>query len=45
MIRKKQLIISNNYIPDRRFRMLICAKSGFGKTNTALYILIKPLIY
>ena len=34
-----------DYIPDRYFRMLICGKSGCGKTNTVLHMLIKPLIY
>ena len=33
------------YLPDRCFRMLICGKSGCGKTNTVLHMLIKPLIY
>ena len=32
-------------MPDRCFRMLICGKSGCGKTNTVLHMLIKPLIY
>ena len=27
------------------FRMLICGKSGCGKTNTVLHMLMKPLIY
>ena len=31
-------------MPDRCFRVLICGKSGCGKTNTVLHILIKPLI-
>ena len=35
----------NDYMPDRCFRMLICEKSGCGKTNTVLHMLIKPLIY
>ena len=34
-----------DYMPDRCFRMLICGKSGCGKTNTVLHLLIKPLIY
>ena len=34
-----------DYMPDRCFRMLICGKSGCGKTNTVLHMLIKPLIY
>ena len=33
------------FMPDRCFRMLICGKSGCGKTNTVLHMLIKPLIY
>ena len=47
MIRNKQLIISNNYVymPDRCFRMLICGKSGCGKTNTVLHMFIKLLIF
>ena len=32
-------------MPDRCFMMLICGKSGCGKTNTVLHILIQPLIY
>ena len=35
----------NDYMPDRCFRMLICGKTGCGKTNTVLHMLIKPLIY
>ena len=31
-------------MPDRCFRMLICGKSGCGKTNMVLHMLIKPLI-
>ena len=34
-----------DYMPDRYFRMLICGKSGCGKLNTVLHMLIKPLIY
>ena len=34
-----------HYMPDRSFRMLICGKTGCGKTNTVLHMLIKPLIY
>ena len=34
-----------DYMPDRCFRMLICGKSGCGKTNTVLHMLMKPLIY
>ena len=34
-----------DYMPDRCFRMLICGKSGCGKTNTVLHMLIKTLIY
>ena len=33
------------FMPDRCFRMLICRKSGCGKTNTVLHMLIQPLIY
>ena len=33
------------YMPDRCFRMSICGKSGCGKTNTVLHMLIKTLIY
>ena len=32
-------------MPDRCFRMLICRKTGCGKTDTVLHMLIKPLIY
>ena len=34
-----------DYMPDNVFRMLICGKTGCGKTNTVLHMLIKPLIY
>ena len=34
-----------DYMPDRCLRMLICGKSGCGKTNKVLHMLIKPLIY
>ena len=34
-----------DYMPDRCFRMLICGKTGCGKTNTVQHMLIKPLIY
>ena len=34
-----------DFMPDRCFSMLICGKSGCGKTNTVLHMLIKPLIY
>ena len=33
------------FMPDRCLRMLICGKSGCGKTNTVLHMLIKPLIF
>ena len=33
------------YMSDRYFRMLIYGKSGCGKTNTVLHMLVKPLIY
>ena len=33
-----------DYMPDRCFMMLICGKSGCGKTNTVLHMLIKPFI-
>ena len=32
-------------MPDRCFKMLICGKTGCGKTNTVLHMLINPLIY
>ena len=32
------------YMPDKPFRMLICGKSGCGKTNLLMHILLKPLI-
>ena len=34
-----------DYMPDKCFRMLICGKTGCGKTNTVLHMIIKPLIY
>ena len=33
------------YMPDRCFRMLICAPSGSGKTNLLLHMISKPLIF
>ena len=33
------------YMPDRCFRMLICAPSGSGKTNLLLHMIIKPLLF
>ena len=33
------------YMPDRCFRMLICAPSGSGKTNLLLHMIMKPLLY
>ena len=32
-------------VPDKCFRMAICGKTGCGKTNKVLHMLIKPLIY
>ena len=34
-----------DHMPDRCLRMLIHGKTGCGKTNTVLHMLIKPLIY
>ena len=33
------------YMPDRCFRMLICAPSGSGKTNLLLHMINKPLLF
>ena len=33
------------YMPDRCFRMLICAPSGSGKTNLLLHMIKKPLLF
>ena len=33
------------FMPDRCFRMLICAPSGGGKTNLLLHMIIKPLFF
>ena len=33
------------YMPDRCFRMLICAPSGSGKTNLLLNMVLKPLLF
>ena len=33
------------YMPDRCFRMLICAPSGCGKTNLLLHMINKPLLF
>ena len=35
----------HNYMPSKRFRMLICGPSGSGKTNALVHMLLKPLIY
>ena len=32
------------YMPDKPFRMLICGKSGCGKINLLMNILLKPLL-
>ena len=40
--RYKQLY---QYMPDDTFRMLICAASGFGKTNLVYHMLMKPLLF
>ena len=32
-----------DYMPNRCFRMLICGKSGCGKTNTVLHMLKKNI--
>ena len=34
-----------DFMPHRCYRMLISGKSGCGKTNTVLHMLIQPLIY
>ena len=33
------------YMPDRFFRMLICAPAGSGKTNLLLHMISKPLVF
>jgi len=33
------------YMPDRFFRMLVCAPAGSGKTNLLLHMITKPLLY
>ena len=33
------------FMPDRCFRMLICAPSGSGKTNLLLHMINKPLLF
>ena len=33
------------FMPDRCFRMLICAPSGSGKTNLLLHMISKPLLF
>ena len=33
------------YMPSNTFQMLICGKTGCGKTNLLYHMLIKPLIY
>ena len=34
-----------HFMPDRCFRMLICAPSGSGKTNLLLHMISKPLLF
>ena len=34
-----------NNISDEDFRLLIVGESGWGKTNTLMHILQKPLVY
>ena len=34
----------NNFL-DEDYRMLVCGKSGCGKTNTLVHMLRKPLVY
>ena len=34
-----------NYVFDEDFRLLIAGESGWGKTNTLMHILRKPLVY
>ena len=34
-----------NYMPSKRFRMLICGLSGRGKTNALVHRILKPLLY
>ena len=33
------------FMPDRCFRMLICAPSGGGKTNLLLHMILEPLLF
>ena len=33
------------FMPNRCFRMLICAPSGSGKTNLLLHMINKPLLF
>ena len=33
------------FMPDKCFRMLICAPSGCGKTNLLLHMILKPLLF
>ena len=33
------------FMPDRCFRMLICAPSGSGKTNLLFYMITEPLLF
>ena len=35
----------HSFMPDRCFRMLICAPSGSGKTNLLLHMINKPLLF
>ena len=34
-----------DYMPDKCFKMLICGKTGCGKTNTVLHMLITLIYY
>ena len=47
LINKKKNNIKQlyNYMPSKRFRMLICGPSGSGKTNALVHMLLKLLIY
>ena len=43
--KKKNFKQLYDYMPGKRFRMLICGPSGSGKTNVLVHMLLKPLIY
>ena len=44
-IKNKKFKQLYSFMPKHTFRMLICGKSGSGKTNLLYHMLIEPLLY